>query len=102
MPDYAVDGHTKRGRARGLGKTWDDWYGDRIRFGIRPNDYTFRLWQLKPEWKPKDLDALMAELDGSAPAPVSDVEESEDDLLGLVAATAPRSAVAAREDDEAG
>ena len=99
MPDYAVDGHTKRGRARGLGKTWDDWYGDRIRFGIRPNGYSYRLWELKPEWKPKDLDALLAQLDGSV---IDDVEESEDDLLSLAAATAPRSAVAAREDDEAG
>jgi len=99
MPEYAVDGHTKRGKAKGLGKTWDDWYANRIRFGIRPNAYTHRLWALKPDWKPADLVALLAQLDGEASADIA--EESEDELLDLATAAAPRSAVADREEDEA-
>jgi len=101
MPEYAVDGHTKRGKAKGLGKTWDDWYANRIRFGIPPNQYTHQLWALKPDWKPKNLDALVAEVFGEA-GPPDDADESEEELLSLAAAAAPRSAVAAREDDEAG
>lgn len=52
MPAYAIDGHTKAGRERGA--QWDEWYADRVKFGMRPNRYTERLWQLVPEWRPKD------------------------------------------------
>jgi replication-associated recombination protein RarA len=50
VPAYAVDAHTQEGKA--AGKTWADWYRDRVSFGIPTNEYTERIWALKPEWKP--------------------------------------------------
>lgn len=52
LPEY-LDGHTKRGKARGVG--WDRWYFDRhVTFGIPVNRYTEQLWQLEPSWRPKE------------------------------------------------
>jgi replication-associated recombination protein RarA len=54
MPEYAIDGHTKLGRERGA--TWDRWYAARhVTFGIPVNEYTRRLWTMKPEWRPIEL-----------------------------------------------
>jgi len=54
MPEYAIDGHTKLGRERGA--TWDRWYAARhVTFGIPVNEYTRRLWTMKPEWRPAEL-----------------------------------------------
>jgi putative ATPase len=45
------DGHTKAGKERGA--TWKEWYHDRhVTFGIPVNEYTRRLWELQPDWKP--------------------------------------------------
>jgi len=50
LPEHE-DAHTAAGKARGA--TWAEWYGDRhIRFGIPVNEYTKRLWELYPEWRP--------------------------------------------------
>jgi replication-associated recombination protein RarA len=49
VPAYALDAHTKA-----PGKTWADWYRDRASF-IPANEYTKRIWALKPEWCPPEL-----------------------------------------------
>lgn len=51
MPDYARDVHTKAGKE--VGKTIADWFADRVAFGMPVNEYTKRLWDMKPEWRPK-------------------------------------------------
>jgi len=51
LPEHE-DAHTAAGKARGA--TWAEWYGDRhVRFGIPVNEYTRRIWELYPEWRPK-------------------------------------------------
>lgn len=51
IPEYALDCHTKAGKA--AGKTERDWFADRAEM-IPPNRYTKLLWQVKPEWAPDD------------------------------------------------
>jgi replication-associated recombination protein RarA len=49
MPSYAVDQHTAAGKA--AGKTDRDWYAGRLTM-IPANEWTRRIWELRPEWKP--------------------------------------------------
>jgi len=54
VPDFALDAHTRRGKAAGA--SWRDWYADRIRAGMpRTNPWLEELWRLRPEWKPEEL-----------------------------------------------
>lgn len=50
IPEYALDCHTKAGKADG--KTERDWFADRAEM-IPTNAYTEKLWQVKPEWRPE-------------------------------------------------
>jgi len=50
LPEHE-DAHTAAGKTQGA--TWSQWYRDRhIRFGIPVNEYTKRIWELYPEWRP--------------------------------------------------
>lgn len=58
IPPEAIDMHTQQGRenARADGKDHAaqcvDWYRGRMEAGISVNEYTKKLWELKPEWSP--------------------------------------------------
>jgi replication-associated recombination protein RarA len=45
-----LDAHTDPGKSRGA--TWGDWYESRIRMGVPLNQYTSRIFALRPEWTP--------------------------------------------------
>lgn len=64
MPDYAIDGHTKQGKAMGRGgDNWADWYRFRhIDCGTPVNKYTKKLAELHPEWFDDETLALMKNL----------------------------------------
>jgi len=57
MPDYAVDGHTKRGRVMGRGgDNWWDWYNFRHQVAKIPvNSWTKKLMELRPDWFRKPI-----------------------------------------------
>ena len=58
MPDYAVDGHTQAGRAKGVEN--DAWYDNRhFMFGIPVNRYTKKLADLVPSWFSDKLKAML-------------------------------------------
>ena len=61
MPDYAIDGHTKQGKAMGRGgDNWSGWYHFRhIDCGTPVNEYTKKLSELHPEWFDKETLELM-------------------------------------------
>jgi len=50
IPPYALDAHTQEGKAAGA--SWRDWYTGRLEMGVPVNEYTRRIWAMKPEWKP--------------------------------------------------
>jgi replication-associated recombination protein RarA len=54
VPEYAIDEHTKLGKERGV--PGDRWYFSRhVTFGIPVNEYTRKLWAMRPEWRPVEL-----------------------------------------------
>jgi replication-associated recombination protein RarA len=53
VPSYALDAHTQEGKAAGA--SWRDWYAGRLAMGVPVNEYTRRLWAMKPEWRPAEL-----------------------------------------------
>jgi replication-associated recombination protein RarA len=53
VPEYALDAHTQQGKAAGA--SWRDWYAGRLAMGMPVNEYTRRLWAMKPEWRPAEL-----------------------------------------------
>jgi replication-associated recombination protein RarA len=50
VPPYALDAHTNAGKAAGA--SLRDWYAGRVAMGVPVNEYTKRIWAMKPEWKP--------------------------------------------------
>jgi replication-associated recombination protein RarA len=50
VPSYVLDAHTQEGKAAGV--SFRDWYAGRLDMGMPVNDYTRRIWALRPEWKP--------------------------------------------------
>jgi len=67
VPPFALDAHTRSGRA--AGSSWAAWYRDRIEAGIPPNEYTERIWQRRPEWRPIELrDDLLPHEPGERPS----------------------------------
>lgn len=72
VPPEALDAHTAAGRA--AGKTWTDWYAQRLAFGIPANRYTRELAKLAPEWFDPELRALLQAGD-DAPQARNDADE---------------------------
>jgi replication-associated recombination protein RarA len=53
IPPFALDAHTKAGKAAGA--TWRAWYADRLAAGMPVNPFLEELWRLRPEWAPGDV-----------------------------------------------
>jgi replication-associated recombination protein RarA len=52
IPPFALDAHTKAGKAAGA--TWRSWYADRLAAGMPVNPFLEQLWRLRPEWSPEE------------------------------------------------